>query len=174
MSYVLDKRQNNDLISGVLLESPWVVGWAQRKVGLFETSWLLLMNALMPNQIFDLKFTKYSTETSPVYIEKSENCPLYFPYMTPKAYISAMRAITNVRSKCDSWPASLPVILAFGRNDTVLDADALFEFVNGIRRASKNFEVYNYSCGHLLTKGVERAHFLKDMIDFFNSQTKRR
>jgi esterase/lipase len=94
--------------------------------------------------------------------------------MTPKAYISAMKTITNVRSKCDTWPASLPVILAFGRDDTVLDPSVLFEFVNGIRRASKNFEIFSYSCGHLLTKGRERAHFLEDMIDFFGSTSKKK
>lgn len=174
MSYILEKRQFSDFISGVLLESPWIVGWAQRNVGLFETTLLMIENAIMPNHIFDLQFTKYSTETSQLYIEKSEKCPLYFPYMTPKVYISAMKTITSVRSKCDAWPANIPVILAYGRDDTVLDADALCEFVNGIRRASKNFEVYNYSCGHLLTKGRERKNFLEDMVDFFSSLSKKK
>ena len=174
MNFILDKKAHSDYVSGVLLESPWVVSWAQRKIGLFETTFYLLLNAISPNTIFDLQFTKYSTETSPFFIEKSEKCPLYFPYMTPKAYISAMKMMTNVRAKCDLWPPNFPVVFAYGRDDTVLNSDMLFDFTNSIRRSTKNFEIRAYSCGHLLTKGREREHFLEESIEFFTSFVKKK
>ena len=174
MDFILDRKLNSDIVFGVILESPWIVSWKQRKIGLYETTFYMMMNKIHPNYIFDLQFTKYSTETSPLYIEKSESCPLYFPYMTPKAYISAMKTITNVRSKCDFWPQTLPVLFAFGRDDTVFNADQIIDFTNSLRRVSKNIDVRAYSCGHLLTKGRERAHFLEDAVEFFLSLNKKK
>lgn len=174
MSFILEKAQNWDIVTGVVLESPWVVKWQQRDVGVFETTLLLLMEKIFPNYIFDLGFTRYTNETSPRYIDMSEKCPLYFPYMTPKFYVSAMQAITNVRMNIDVWPNSVQMLMAAGRDDTVLDASALVEFMNGLKRTIKAFDGRVYSCGHLLTKGRERNSFLKDVITFFTEPRKKK
>jgi len=174
MSFILGKAQNWDVVSGVVLESPWLVKWVQRDVGIFETSLLLLMDKIFPNYIFDLGFTRYTNETAPKYIDMSEKCPLYFPYMTPKFYVSAMQAITDVRMSIDTWPSSVQMFIAVGRDDTVLDSEALIEFINSLKLTIKVFDGRVYSCGHLITKGRERPSFLKDVISFFTEPHKKR
>ena len=173
MSFILEKSKNWERVNGVILESPWVVNWVQRDVSLFETTFLLLMNKIFPNYIFDLKFTRYTNETSPLYIDMCEKCPLYFPYMTPKFYISAMQAITNVRYKMEQWPSSVSILMAVGRDDTVLDANALIDFMSTLKRTLKYFDGKVYSCGHLITKGRERKQFLEDVLKYMKEPHKK-
>ena len=104
----------------------------------------------------------------------SEKCPLYFPYMTPKFYISAMQTITDIRLKMDQWPSSVSILMAVGREDTVLDSSALIEFMTSFKRTLKNFDGKLYSSGHLLTKGRERKHFLEDLIKYVKEPHKKR
>lgn len=168
LSFVLDRGLHHDLVSGVVLESPWVGSWEQREIGVFETAFYLLLNKIMPNYIFDLKFTRYTTETFKTFVEMSEKCPLYFPYMTPKAYISAMQTITAVRSKYETWPNSIRLFIACARDDTVFISSQVIEFMNGIKRAVKAADGKVYGSEHLITKGRLRDTFLNDIVSFFS------
>ncbi|EAY22971.1 hypothetical protein TVAG_077180 [Trichomonas vaginalis G3] len=174
LAFILEKSQNHEHVSGVVLEAPWVGAWEQREIGVFETTFLLLMNKIMPNYIFDLKFTRYTNETFKRFIDMSEKCPLYFPYMTPKFYISAMQTITNVRARYETWPNNIRLHVACARDDTVFISTQVIEFMNGIKRAVKAADGKIYNSGHLITKGRERERFLQDIINFFTQNQKKK
>ncbi|EAY10193.1 hypothetical protein TVAG_118450 [Trichomonas vaginalis G3] len=174
MKFVLDKPTNADSISGILLESPWLTPWSQNRIGLAKTCFYQLLDHISPYNILDTGFTRYSENTDPNYVEISEKCPLYLPYITPHLYLSAMKAITNVRNKIERLPSTIHIMMCIGQYDTVFDPLELKEIMSYMKSTLKNFEGKTYNCGHLITKENERSLFLDNAIDFFTVTKKKR
>lgn len=174
LKFLIEKALNYEIVTGALLESPWLASWVQNKVGLTKTCFYQLLNLIFPLIILDTGFTPYTEDTCPEFIESSEKCPLYFPYMTPQLYLSAMKTITSVRNKIDKLPSSVHIMMCVGSGDTVYEPDELIDIMKYLRVNSKMFDGRVYNCGHLLTKEKERAIFLENALDFFSTTKKKR
>ena len=167
LSSVLHNSLNEfkSAIKGIILESPWVCSWSQKQYGIFETVLMMLLNKISPTFLFDIDFSFFTDEDIPKqYVQMSQKCALYFPFITPKLYLSAMKEITFVRQNIQNWP-KIPTFYAIGQRDAVLDQTQLQQFIGSIE-TNKNLIVKEYDSGHQISKGPARPEYMQDIFDF--------
>ena len=158
-------KQFKSSIKGIILESPWICSWEYNQPGIFQTFLIMLMNKIYPSFLFDIGFSFFTDENIPEkFVQMSEECPLYFPFITPKLYLSAMEEITFVRQNISKWP-KIPTFYAFGDNDDVLNLFQMEDFIEQLQ-TSNNLIVKKYDSGHQITKSLARPEYLQDIFDF--------
>lgn len=162
--------KSNNLVKGVILESPWVCSWQQKQFGIFETVFLILMNKLCPSFLLDTGFSFFTDKNPEHFVKMSTDCALYFPYITPKLYLSVMDAITLVREKASEWP-KVPTMFAIGDHETVLQIDQLNQFLASFEK-TKHMQIKRYDCGHMISKEESRAEYMQDIFDFVQKYRK--
>ena len=125
----------------------------------------MVMNKIYPSFLFDIGFSFFSDESIPKkYTQMSEECPLYFPFITPKLYLSVMDEITFVRQNLKKWP-KIPTFFAFGKHDNVLNRVQTYSFIKDLPK-NNNLKVKVYDSIHQITKCAARPEYLQDIFDF--------
>jgi len=161
---ILFSKDTLDIVSGVILETPWITRWSFKNIGIFDTMKIQIMNKLFPNHIYDHGAEYLTSEAIQLYAEKCEQCSLYIPHMTPTLYLSAMETITSARYNIEYWPSNLPTLFLIANRDQILDSEDIKNVLN--EYMIQPFTIKTYDSPNELTKTHQRHVVMSDILSF--------
>ena len=166
LKYILNLPIELTNLNGIILETPWLSRWEKNHIGIFETLWLLFLNLISPNFILNRGFIEFDNDVCLKFQNLSENCSLYFPYITPILYFSILETIQFVRNDLDKYPITLPTLILNSLKDNIIDQYEISSFLKETFELNNNFFIKDYNCSHYITKTFLRNEYFQDCYIF--------